>query len=562
VSNTVGLSTARIQGVSQGKVLANAFHQLVRSTRSGAEASLPPLAKRLLDHWAEDPTAWLEIHPTAVSFGDEVSSAAEHHGGDWMLPAFMAGVRAIRPRDGIDPDDVLLLTDELAAAEADAEAVEILHDWLWADGAEGFDVDLALSFTEAMDAITAEERVEERMLALRDEGAVPLGGGAEISSRALDAAAARPEFSVPLMEYADALRGDAAANLSDGELAQAKAMLQRSSDWTSMEVNAALDLPRLRAAVPAPRLGRMVRLRLEGGVDARLLDQLTRIQTDPDPYCQTLARTLAGPDMGRALARGLRLGDEADREAAAKYLRSADKTVFAPVAREVLRRGTRSSEAAETARDFVRRYGIRNFVAAVPPDGLDEVTGPFLVTVLSDKTAPKGALKTVVGRLEPVTAASVIATAPKEALNQLGPEIKRLLEGDNEAAVERMLQLLGGTASPAAIKLVADALARRKGEGWSPRAIHLACRLARNAGLGKSHLAPLVHDGKARPAVRTAALDALKDDRAVLAEVTTKRFGELFYPGALKQALADARKHLAEPPSKGSARVLSKGPKK
>jgi len=548
VSSYDRTSTARIQGISHSKVLANAFHQLVRSTRSGAEASLPPLAKRLLEHWAEDPSAWLEIHPTAVSLGDETSSAADHHGGDWMLPAFMSGVRAIRPRDGIDADDVLVLTDELAAAEADADAVEILHDWLWADGAEGFEVDLALSFTEAMDAITAEERVEERMLALRDEAAVPLGGGAEVSSRALDAASARPEFAVPLMEYEDALRGEAGANLGDRELAAAKSAFEHSADWTAMEVNATLDLPALRNAVPAPRLGRMVRLRLEGGVDARLLAQLTRIQTDPDPYCQTLARSLAGPDMGRALARGLRLGDEGDREAAAKYLRTADKSVFGPVAREVLRRGARSVESGETARDFVRRFGIMKFVAAVPPDGLDEVTGPFLVTVLADKTAPPGALKTVVGRLEPVTAASVIATAPKEALAQLGPEIRGLLEGDNEAAVERMLQLLGGTQSPAAIRLVADTLAAKKGEGWSPRSIHLACRLSRNAGLSQSHLVPLVHDTKARPAARTAALDALKDDRAALAEVTKKRFGELFYPGALKQALAEARKLAAEPP--------------
>jgi len=426
-------------GLKPARAIGGSLTALVRQTvlyRKGAErgAKVAPggmsdtqraLAERTARSWRRASPNALELEPTRVLCGGDVALEADAEHNQWVLFAFMGGVRRIEPKAAMTASDVLRLVQELVLLEATTKSISHFRDWLDADGAEGFDVRVHTSFREVIEEIDIEEEREfGKAFAMARFEAPRSGDAVYIASRDLDMVAMRKEFEVPIEMYAEAAA--AVGGLSDDDLNAIGARCDDANAWATAEIEAVLAIPELRTAITPEHMARRVVTRLASEADQRFLMLLTKLNSKKDPFRQAVANALGTQEVGEIIARQLQLHDEAQVEALGQFLVLSPPGVSQAVVGGFLERASDESSARNAMLSLVEWYGAAQFCEWVPPASLTEESAALLGSALGQVRSAPAELSRVLGAASVESALALVGALPQAMLSELGPLVRML----------------------------------------------------------------------------------------------------------------------------------------
>ena len=290
-------------------MVGNSLDGLVRTARL-RDPSAFAHSRALLAHWSSLPDRAIELQPTKllITQRESLQAGAEH--GRFVLPAFMAGLRKVELRADATSDSVLRLAQELGALKPELAAIAAFRDWLWCDGADGFNVSVNLSFVELADHLVSDAE-EHTALAVRSAAAVAEWNRiAQLAATELDAAAVREEFRVPIDVFSNRV-ADPQWKLAAVDIETMRELCDDPAQWSEDEIATVLEYPQLRQALPPQRLAQRIRALIEGSaqLDGRLLAFLATLGGSKDEYATRLLALLEGVELGLAIGGKLVLED-------------------------------------------------------------------------------------------------------------------------------------------------------------------------------------------------------------------------------------------------------------
>ncbi|RMH18171.1 MAG: hypothetical protein D6696_13655 [Acidobacteria bacterium] len=533
------------EAIRTDTVLAGSLDALVRAVRAQSPG-LSAIARRVASLWREHAGVEVTIEPAALLVGGRVALAANDQEGRWILPTFMSGLRALRAEPRINDDDVLRLADELGRLEPTVESLTAFQDWLWADGAEGFVVDLQPSFVEVMEAVTAMDQGPSSttgILAVRGDGAYALDGEALAMPAAdLDAAAARPELGLPLDFYA---RGVAERRfaIDDEECARLQAACDDAAAWIGAETLAVLRRPALAQGMPPARLARRIIALASEGVSPQLLSELSQVSQRDDPYATQLFTALEAQRLDEVLGHHLMLDNPETLIAARDFLTSTTPVLARGVLPALIRKAQEQPAALAVLGEVLSVPQAEELLEEI---GLAELGADAHVTVARAMTrggTGTGELSTMLTLIPPRSAAAILADMPRTLLAHMRPIIDMLLASSDQTARESMATTLLELADRPAFELLGSKLLESRGAGWRRGLVRRILRRLVASGHGHLNLA-LARDPKAPAEVRIMALDSLSSHPALLPRAVRWRLAELVDPPEVRLRLRELRRRL------------------
>lgn len=532
------------------RTLATSMGGLVRSARNATEVTLGPLSQRLRAHWMEKPEVWMDLSAAGVVVLDEVFL----EGRTWVMAAFIAGVRRLRPTDHLGELDCLRLAGVLASLRPTAGSIEAFRDWLWADGAEGFEVELRGGFAEGLDTILASRKLEQRArIQFEDPGGPPDDDSVRITITELDEDAIEGEYTRALRTYAKTLAESRAEQIPDLGADAARRRFEDEKNWAAAEFEAAMNLPGLREAMPPQRLARRLVTRLSHATDRRLLRYVAKLMLTDDEFAERVTLHLQALGLGRALANGTRIEDPDTRETLIRFLQVAKPETASALAAGLLRRAGDDESAALHVTDIILRHGAALFFDRLDPSRLDVASGALLLdTMLADEVTP-GLLRQALLALPASATTGWLRGCPDDLFWSLEGVIRQLLKGDERRAIELLVEVLEERHGKQAAKVLAEVIEGGAGDHWSRRALRRALRMIVRAGLGRRYPLRWIGDQNAPLNVRVAAIKVVSEDPELLGILVKRRFTEFMDPTEVKEALKDARR-LAKTSSQVSLR--------
>ena len=541
--DSLSLDRAAIEQHEWARILALSLDALVRSSRSSTEVTLGPLAERLCSHWLERQDTWMEVTAAGVSVGDEHFLEERQ----WVLAAFMAGVRRFRPSPHMDDMDGLRLAVEFAALRPTAASVEAFRDWVWADGAEGFEVEIRAGFAEVLDTVLAEHKLEQRTRIMRDSPGFSFAeDAARIASKELDAAAIREEFEVPLTSYSQTLQRSHADQISDANLELARQRFEDPSGWAAAEFEAAMIVPALRGAIPPRRLARQLLTRVSRATNIRLLRYVANLMASEDEFASRVTLHLEALGLGRALARGTEIDHRETRDTLIRFMQLATKDTASSIATGLLRRASVDGSEAVYVADIIHRHDAAKFLDLVDTSNLDDVASKVLLDTLVADDVPPGLLRRALLAIPASCAAAWLDQQSDELFWSLEGAVRKLLQSDSRRVVDRMVEVLGSRHEKRTAKILAEVLDSSGSERWSRRAIGTATRLMAGAGLGERYLLRWATSQSTALHLRVAAVRTSADDPTLLPRLVKRRLTELVDPPEIKAAIKEARRRAKE----------------
>jgi hypothetical protein len=550
-------------GLKPSRAIGGSLNALVRATilyRKGvekwdatADGSAVETMKMMAERTAKalrkaKPNA-LELEALRVLVGGDTALRANKDYTQWVLFAFMAGVRRIKPRRAMTADDVIRLVHALVALEPTVESIERFRDWIDADGAEGFEVRVHTSFREVFEEVDLEEEREFSKAFAMARFEVPRSGDAVyIAAKDLDKVAMRKEFEMPIEMYSSGAMS-AAGGMTDDELEQVGKRCDDANDWAMAELEAVLAIPALRSAVTPEHMARRVVTRLSEEADEQFLSLLTRLNSRTDPFRQAVARALGTREVGEIIARQLRLAGDDSIEALGKFLVLSPQGIASAVVTGLIDRGTEDAGARYAAAALAQWYGSAQFsewvlAPSLSNDAAAVVGGAF------GKCAPDTAAVTRVVGAAPIEAGlSLLRALPPSALTVHGRAVRLVWGRADPETVEQVAELMIASGDPDNLKMLGDLLLAGKLGKWPGRVIYALCRALIEKELGRSHVVALVLDQRAEERLRLIAIDCLQNQADLAAEACRFRFARFFDPAMVKTRL----KKLAKQHGRASA---------
>jgi hypothetical protein len=543
-------------GLKPARSIGGSLTALVRQTvlyRKGAEKGAKvqsggmsdtqrALAERTAKLWRRATPNALELEPTRVMCGGDVALEADAEHNQWVLFAFMGGVRRIEPKPAMTASDVIRLVQELVLLEATTKSISHFRDWLDADGAEGFDVRVHTSFREVIEEIDIEEEREfGKAFAMARFEAPRSGDAVYIASRDLDLVAMRKEFEVPIEMYA-AEAASAVGGLSDDDLKEIGNRCDDANAWATAEIEAVLAIPELRTAITPEHMARRVVTRLASEADQRFLMLLTKLNSKKDPFRQAVANALGTQEVGEIIARQLQLHNDAQIEALGQFLVLSPPTVSQAVLGGFLDRASDESSARNALVSLVEWYGAAQFCEWVPPQVLTEETGALLGGALGQVRSAPAELSKVLGAASVEAAFAMLSALPQPMLTELGRPVRVLYGRAKGELVEPMIELLIKTRAPDNLKFLGDMLLEGKADKWRGRTLYALCAGLVEAGMGRSHVLAIAQKRDAVEQTRLIALDCIQKDASLVKEVTRFRLTGVFDSSAVRTRLREISK--------------------
>lgn len=534
-----GEETTRPRAGERGpRAVGVAFDAAVRAPLM-AEATAQAISTRFLDLWASSGSPTFTVQSTTVSVDGVVALEMTATDLPWILPAFMAGLRAFRPRADVRVPQLRSFCDELLALRPELGAIERFRDWLWGDGAEGFDVVVQSSFMEAADAALVEEAARSLRLGVVHTARLDDGPTAArvMATRELEEAQRRAELlRARLGQLPPAPAVDP---LDEEERAALLAACEDGVAWAEALVEGALEVPALRSAVPAARLGRHAALLLGGRVDARTVGFVAQLGRLDDAWGRTLAAAIDDADLGRRVADLVPSTGEG-----AKAL--AELCAVAPP--RLL--GGLATGLVDRAVSAPRRAWVITAVQALGPERLSralhvESMSPTQCAAFAEVVLAAGAgaatLAPVLQALPAATAARLYAALDDPHAAALIDVAGRLLGPAEPPEVAPLIERLAALTEGKAALALGRYLLSSKEHPWPPRLLEkVVAAVGRRRELQKDLLVPVVRDTGFPGMVRIAALKGVTDPEALSAALSW-RLSELMDPPEVKARLKAAR---------------------
>ncbi len=522
-----------------GRLLGASLDAVVRATR--ATANQGAVAARATELFRENAALTLEVHPAQLRCDGEPVLEASAGEGRWLLPAFMCGLRTLRPRDDLTLDDVTRLAEELAAVRADATSVAALHDWLWADGAEGFDVQIHPSFVEVMQEVTATERLQERdAKAARAIVPLPAPPAQQMLVRDLDRAALHQELEVPLALHQNALASGAYA-LADADVDALRRACDDANAWVLAEIDAVLALAELRDAVSPSRLARRIQSRMAGAFDSRFLTLMASIRDHDDPYRKALAMALETEETGALIARYMRIDDAASVQALARFAANTTPPLCRALALRLLDRAGTEDGAVRALGWLLGSVGLPRFRGWIDETTLDAARTTALVLAARSAHVADAAIAELLSAVPPSAAVAALAALDAPARSGLAATMALLAACADSTAAEALARMAIADGQGAVLCALGDRLLATGAQGWTGRWLYAVCGALVAAGHGSAYVVPLARSREAGERARLVALDCVADRPELAAEVSKWRIGEVLDPPAVRERLLQMR---------------------
>jgi hypothetical protein len=485
----------------------------------------------------------VEVKSTALLAGGHAVLSNDSGHGVWLLPAFMAGVRTIRPQETCRPSDLITFAEELRNLRPEVESLSRFRDWVWSDGAEGFDVELHMSFMEVMDAAASEDVHSDALRAFRGEFGTAFGAGARfIASQELDVAALREEFNVPLQLFSREVARDT-LRLDPGDAQILGEECEGSYGWTRIEIALTLGHAEMRNAITPQRLARLITQQLAEALDDRALDLLASLGSRDDPYVRALSEALDDPALGESLASRASATPKSAL-ALRKFFGVCSPKVAIGLARGLVERAARSPEVFPWVRGVALDLGVPAFVQHLTLGGVRDEVAPTLLEIILSTDCTSDLLAELFTAMPPRTAAAMMVKLPAVRFLRLAHFAQQLLSKDDSDVVNLLVPALLNHDTPEVAALVGECLQRTHGAEWSARALHPACNYLLTHGLGQKYLMPLARSSKAEIKVRLLALRTLSTDPGLLEEASRWSFSELIEPADVRARLQEMRKQV------------------
>ncbi len=533
--------------VAFGRVLASSVNNLVNACRLQVRATMLPIGTRLHETWTPQAEVWLQIEATSLHVdGDKVLDIDPESGG-WVLPAFMAGLRGLRPKTGWSYDDVIRLCEELATLTAQSESIEDFRDWLWSDGANGFEVDLRRSFTELMETAAADHRLLENTLERSTERAWVLGTpAARLAVAEVDLAIAQETFEASRKNYAQTMKVLRRALLDEDQLQMLSNELENEAGWTLLETEVAISVPAMRTATSADRVAQRLASRISRGVHASLLEKIMEYMSTGDEYATEVVGWLAKQGLGTHIATGLDFSTEANRRVLDKFAALAADETIAELVAGLLMRAEANAELAAHIQTCIRNIGVKQVVSIVNAETLNAYAGQTLTTMMLDAEVRSEALGQFIVNLTGEAARDTLASLPDARFWRLRSFIRQMLLGGDHATVTMLVELLGEKADRRGHALLLEILEENKGEGWSPRLMRSICEVLAHHEFSKKHILKWARKGGVSTALRIAAVRGASRVPALREQILKRRLNSLLDPDELRYVLAELRARKGE----------------
>ncbi|MFI5307465.1 MAG: hypothetical protein ACHQ53_08945 [Polyangiales bacterium] len=545
------------EALRPGRAIGGSLNALMRATalyrkgvekfsiveEGGASVTQRECADRVARAWRKAKLASLELEALRITVGGEEALRTDNEHSQWVLFAFMAGVRRITPKRVMTASDILRLVQALVALEASVESIERFRDWIDADGAEGFEVRVHTSFREVLEEIDLEEEREFSRAFAQARFEVPRSGDAVyIAARDLDQVAMRREFEVPIEMYASTDLSQTLGGLSDDMLTQVGRRCDDANAWATAEIEAVLALPELRSAVTPEHMARRVVTRLSEEADEQFLMLLTRLNVKNDPFRMQVAEALGTSEVGEIIARQLELTRAEVVDALGRFLALSPPQLASVVVGGVLERATEESDAIHALSTLIDQYGSAQLCEWVPAAQLVEESASLLGKVVGDHKPPAVELNRIALGVAAPVAVALLEALPTDVLREIGRTLRVLYGRVTAKDAETLVELMARGASPENLRLLADLLVEGKADGLRGRSQYALCAALVEHGLGRSHVLPLALRRGAKEQLRLVALDCLKADGELAVEASRFRVSKFLETPAIRERL----KQLAE----------------
>jgi hypothetical protein len=543
-------------GLKPARAIGGSLNALVRQTvlyRKGVEKGAKvqeggmsdtqkALAERTARAWRRAEPSALELEPTRVMCGGDTALEADAEHNQWVLFAFMAGVRRIEPKPAMTASDVLRLVQELVLLEASTKSIGHFRDWLDADGAEGFDVRVHTSFREAIEEIDIEEEREfGKAFAMARFEAPRSGDAVYIASRDLDMVAMRKEFEIPIEMYA-AEAASAVGGLSDDDLKAIGVRCDDANAWATAEIEAVLNIPELRTAITPEHMARRVVTRLSTEADQRFLMLLTKLNSRKDPFRQAVAQALGTQEVGEIIARQLQIHEAAQVEALGQFLVLSPPGVSQAVMSGLLERASDEPVAKDAVLSLGEWYGPAQLCEWVQPQALNEESAAVLGSALAQGPSAPAELSRLVSGASAESSLVLLSALPAQALTELARPVRLLFGRAKGEQSEQVIELMIKSRAPDNVKALGDMLLEGKADKWRGRTLYALCAALVELGMGGSHVLAVAQKREANEQLRLIALDCLQRDEALVKEATRFRFTSVFESSAIKARLREIGK--------------------
>ncbi len=524
------------------KNLGASFDGLVRSARV-QETSALPIARRVLEQWEAIPEAVIRIWPERLQVDDEVCfTVAEQEGqGQWLLPLYMAGLRKLRLLEDVGPGDLLRLADEIAKLEPRFDALEEFRNWMFADGAEGFDLDVQVSFTEVMESAFAASKWEEwGAQSVRSFAA----GMSQVSRKPAGpaATAARDRFLGPFLALQQKAHQGGFGLPPDGDRSL-KAACDSAVGWSFAEVIGVFEHTGLLATMPPDRLARKLHL-LIAVPDVRAVACLAAAARLSGDYGAAMFRELQGQPVGELLARRIPLEASTARPLLECLQRLPDG-VRQPLARGLLDRVGDDPRALAFVSAVVAAMKPPAFCSLLKADELNFAQGRAAARILGASLDGLALLGELMAKgMKPAIQVIALAALPPLQLARMREHVVQLFKSAPAGDLADLVVALSAGRDSASVALLTEVINLTRCQQWGGREIHVAFKALVEAEVGTTVLVPLVRSRSADPAVRLAALRAMNNEPALLALACRWRLAELVDPLPVQKRLRETRARL------------------
>ena len=543
---TPGSPDARRSAQGAGRNLAASLDSLVRSVRTNP-GIIENLVDRTLGYWLEFEHEELGILPAGMRFGGHEVFTAEEEEGRWLLPAFMAGLRALRPWQDIRPVHLQRLVSELSDLSGGVEEIERFRDWLWADGAEGFDVSLDLSFSEGIDTVFDElETLKRDLAAMRVSVAQRFDQRARLGAKgALAPPPLLPELQVDLRAFEAQVDAETFIIPTD-EHEELLGLCVDPNFWAEAQAGVVLGHPALQAGISASHLADLLTRDFSRSVDLRVVEFLTSLKEREDPYGTTLLATLETEALGQRLAASTPMTNQGIRTLAGLVV-SGPLPIARGAARGFIERATSDRAAFAAMKQIAASVVFPRFCELLIQETLADDARTTLGLLILRSKDPTRLMPRFFEAVPTTVALEVLGQAPAHLLWEARAAVGALLSTSPDPHRRRQLiRILLGTGEDRWLRIIGRSLTQTAGQGWCPATLKATCERLLAGDLGEEYLLPLVQNSAATDDAVIAALRALERNSDVLKEATKFHFRELTQSKDVRQRLRKLRKRLKE----------------
>ncbi len=511
--------------VRYGRLVASSLGTLVRACRTESP-QMAAMSQQLRAQWAESGWLTLTVRFDGLEVDDETVLDARDRLGDWVHPAWLAGLRTVTLSESATASDVAALGALLARLDGTANAVVRLSDAMYFGHLASVELTTApCVFHVAALAYAPRLATAQVPPSLDGRAASILLEWEQLGEER------RSEAPVPLPR----LTGD--------DVATARAAIEDEAAWLGREADFAIAHGELRALLPGEALGDRFADATRRPLGAWALEVLSMLRERGGAWG---AAAVARVDLSAAcaaVARGSDMPDTGAMRALRGVLLGADQAMARGVATGLLERGAEDPAAARPIAALFNAAGAQRFVGLLDAERLSADALLFFARLVAHVGADGSAVATMVAHLRPEGVAALVPHLTADMVAASATELLVHLARGGERSAGTVAGALMHVQHGAGAAVLAEAMARGAADRWPTATTQAAARCIVALGRG-ADLVAVARDGDRPEELRVTALHALERSPDDLAAALRKRAGDMLDPPRVKEARRTLRRML------------------